>query len=365
MNLVVKMYRLNLAPRVSRCILSNTSFTRSAVNVRRNIYIYKNTFTKSSRFCALEKYRLYDNHESQKRRSKMLLAVSLPTLIFNFLLGIEDTDEEPEVITTIKRSVLLIQKGEFEKAERMLHLALRQAQTIQHYDAVTYVYDVMANLAFDTEDYHKAEKLFVSVLQRLMSNGASEDDMRVIHISLKMAKVFEHMKEIKKADQGYKFCMEHLQSHIEKDPENKDAILLQGMTFDWYARMLLSQSRHTEAFNYFLQAYDICKKINGEEHEQTVILLNDLGTVSCMQGEYDEAIKYLSAAARIGNNLSDMTDLGSIHVNLGNVFLKKGLYDEARRSCQAGRIIAKNRNDNDSLLEANECLKEVKRLLSL
>lgn len=79
----------------------------------------------------------------------------------------------------------------------MLHLALRQAQTLQNYDAVTYVYDVMANLAFDTGDYHKAEKLFVSVLQRLMSNGASEDDMRVIHISLKMAKVFEHMKEIK------------------------------------------------------------------------------------------------------------------------------------------------------------------------
>lgn len=66
-----------------------------------------------------------------------------------------------------------------------------------------------------------------------------------------------------------------------------------------------------------------------------------------------------------GNNLPDMTDLGSIHVNLGNIFLKKGLYDEAKRSCQAGRIIAKNRNDNDSLLEADECLKEVKRLLSL
>jgi len=95
--------------------------------------------------------------------------------------------------------------------------------------------------------------------------------------------------------------MENLQSHIEKDPENKDAILLQGMTFDWYAQMLLSQSKHTEAFKYFLQAYDICKKINGEVHEQTVILLNDLGTVSYIQGDYDEAIKYLSAAAKIGN----------------------------------------------------------------
>lgn len=95
--------------------------------------------------------------------------------------------------------------------------------------------------------------------------------------------------------------MENLQSHVEKDPENVNAILLQGMAFDWYAQMLLSQSRHTEAFKYFLQAYDICKKVNGEEHEQTVILLNDLGTVCYIQGEYDEAIKYLSTAARIGS----------------------------------------------------------------
>lgn len=97
--------------------------------------------------------------------------------------------------------------------------------------------------------------------------------------------------------------MENLKSHVEKDPDNKDAVSLQGMTFDWYARMLFSQSRHTEAFNYFLQAYDICKKVNGEEHEQTVVLLNDLGTISCIRGEYDEAIKYLSAATKIGNNI--------------------------------------------------------------
>lgn len=67
----------------------------------------------------------------------------------------------------------------------------------------------------------------------------------------------------------------------------------------------------------------------------------------------------------IGENLPDMVDLGSIHVNLGNVFLKKGLYDEAKKSCQRGRKIAKSRDNNDSLLEAIECLKKVKRLLSL
>lgn len=67
----------------------------------------------------------------------------------------------------------------------------------------------------------------------------------------------------------------------------------------------------------------------------------------------------------LGENLPDMVDLGSIHVNLGSVLLKKGLYDEAKKSCQRGRKIAENKKDNDSLLEADECLKEVKRLLSL
>ncbi|XP_011882548.1 PREDICTED: tetratricopeptide repeat protein 19 homolog, mitochondrial [Vollenhovia emeryi] len=361
------MYRVNLVSRMSRYVLSGVNFARSAASARRSAHVCENTFAKAPRLCARpERHRFKERHRSRERRPRMLLATALPTLIYHYLLGIEDTDEEvPEVIMTIKRSVLLIQKGEYDKAERMLHLALRQAQTLQHYDAVTYIYDVMANLAFDTGKYRKAENLFVSVLQRLVSNGAAEDDMRVIHISLKMARVFEHLNEAKKAEQGYRFCLESLKSHVEKDPDNEDAALLQGMAFDWYARMLLSQSRHTEAFNYFLQAYDICRKMNGEEHEQTVVLLNDLGTICCIRGEYDEAIKYLSAAARIGENLPDMADLGSIHVNLGNVLLKKGLYDEAKTSCQRGRKIAKTRDDNDSLLEANECLKEVKRLLSL
>ncbi|EZA58174.1 hypothetical protein DMN91_011710 [Ooceraea biroi] len=359
------MYRLNLILRTSKRIASNIVFVRLTEDAR-YAHVWKNAFAKPMQLCTAARYHFRDNHRSQERRFRKLLATSLHVVFLHYLLGIEDTSEEdvPEIILTIKRSILLIQKGQFDKAEQMLHLALRQAQTIQHYDAITYIHDAMANLAFDTGDYRKAQTLFKSVLQRLMSNGAAEDDMRVIHISLKMAKVLEHLKEPKTAEQGYQFCMEKLKERIEKDPEHKDAILLQGMTFDWYARMLLSQSRHTEAFNYFLQAYNICREMNGEEHEQTVVLLNDLGTVCYKQGNYDEAIKYLSAAAKIGKNLPDMVDLSWIHVNLGNVYLKKGLYDEARKSCLKGRKIAKAKDDNDSLLEADECLKEIKKLLS-
>jgi len=110
-HLIVKMYRLNSISHMSRCVLPNINFIRSGMNIRRNVHVYKNVFVKLPRFIArIEKYRFNDSHKSQENKSRMLLAVSLPTLIFNYFLGIEDTDEEvPEVIMTIKRSVLLIQ----------------------------------------------------------------------------------------------------------------------------------------------------------------------------------------------------------------------------------------------------------------
>ena len=76
-------------------------------------------------------------------------------------------------------------------------MALRQAQSIQHYNAITYIYDVMANLAFEVGDYKKAEALFVSVMQRLIAKGTAQDDIMILHMSLKMAKLFQEMGDLR------------------------------------------------------------------------------------------------------------------------------------------------------------------------
>lgn len=97
---------------MSKYILSNVNFIRSTANIRHNIHIHKNIFTKSWQLNMTKKHHFYNDHKSQGERFEIFLAVSLPTLIFNFLVGIEDSDEEiPEVIMMIKRSVLLIQVG--------------------------------------------------------------------------------------------------------------------------------------------------------------------------------------------------------------------------------------------------------------
>ncbi|CAK9832312.1 Tetratricopeptide repeat protein 19 homolog, mitochondrial [Anthophora retusa] len=109
----------------------------------------------------------------------------------------KEKDDVEELKMTIKRSILLIQKEEFLKAEQMLHIALRQAQILQHYDGITYVYDVMANLAYNRNDFKKAEKLFLSVLKRLMAKGIPENDLAIIHISLKIADICDKKGDIK------------------------------------------------------------------------------------------------------------------------------------------------------------------------
>lgn len=92
----------------------------------------------------------------------------------------EDTTEEGKLKTTLKRTILCIHRREYDKAEQMAHLALRMAQDIQNYDGITLCFDIMANLAFDREQYEKAQKLFEEVLKRLILKGTPQDDIRVI-----------------------------------------------------------------------------------------------------------------------------------------------------------------------------------------
>lgn len=91
----------------------------------------------------------------------------------------DDEEKESELIMTLKRAILCTQREQFEKAEQMLHLALRIAQQQQNKQGILYCFDLMANVAFDNFELEKAEKLFVSVLQILLSEGMKDDNLKV------------------------------------------------------------------------------------------------------------------------------------------------------------------------------------------
>ncbi|XP_015188120.1 PREDICTED: tetratricopeptide repeat protein 19 homolog, mitochondrial isoform X2 [Polistes dominula] len=245
----------------------------------------------------------------------------------------------------------------------MLHVGLREAQVLQDENAITYIYDLLANVAFETGQFRKAEDLFLLVIKRLFAQGISMEDVKVLHISLKLANIYEHTGDKEKAESGYQYCVENIPILLDKDPENKDILILLAMTYDWYAKMLESLGRYADAYKYLEQSYDICVKVHGKFHEQTVYLLNTLGVVSYLMQDYDKSIEYLTTAIEIGRALPDMVSLGLIHVNLGDAYLKKGLYAEAKKACTNGRIIAKSKEDNECLAEANICLENIKKVM--
>ena len=43
---------------------------------------------------------------------------------------------------------LFFQEGDFKQGEVILHAALKIAQTLNHFDGITYVYALLAKLAF-------------------------------------------------------------------------------------------------------------------------------------------------------------------------------------------------------------------------
>lgn len=137
-----------------------------------------------------------------------------------------------------------------------------------------------------------------------------------------------------------------------------------SLTLDAYARYLLNQGNTNKAFTNFQKSYDVCVKLNGEVFEMNVILLNDLGTLSYVQGRVEEALNFLNKAAKIGQHLPDMENFSSVHINLGNIYLKQGLLKEAEKHCTEGMKNAKRHNYSEGRKEASQCLDEIKSAMS-
>lgn len=170
--------------------------------------------------------------KKEEETEKSFLEKVLPEDVYLLLRKLPEEDEESQegkLKTTLKRTILCIQKGEIKKAEQMGHLALRMAQEMQHYDGITFVYDLLGNLAYETNQFSKAEKLFETVLKRLLQKGVPQDDTRVLHLSLKVAQVVESQGGIDEANTNYIWTMKKLDEKLKRDPENEDLHELWGL----------------------------------------------------------------------------------------------------------------------------------------
>lgn len=231
------------------------------------------------------------------------------------LFSKKDDEETPEdkIIVIIKRSILAIQRKEFDKAEQMLHLALRMAQDLQHRDGITYVYDVLANLAMERGHYEKAERLFAEVMKRLFADGETEDSPKILHMSSKMAHMAQLQENYDKALQGFTWTLEKLKNLPESDEVNE----IKAITYDWYGQLLAQEEKFAEAKKYFQEAFDIFQSIYGDAYSELVPLLNNLSVAHLGLNDTQSATECMHKALEIAKKIPEATNEGLLQANLG------------------------------------------------
>lgn len=280
-------------------------------------------------------------------------------------LGFDTSDKkhtaEDELINTIKHCIIFIQRLDYDKAEQLLHVALKQAQQLRHDLGITYIYDIMANLALERQQLDKAKRLFVSVSQRIMANGAKEDDPRVVHISAKLARISHLQKEYTTAQLGFDWCLNQLNIIMDRDPSNMEHKKLLALTEDWYGRLFIECQQYEQGIKLMVSALDKMKEVSDVEKEHIVFQLNDIGAVYDELDKPDESISYFKEAILLGKS-SKLDEMGTTYVNLGRVYIKKKMMEEARKSCGYAWKLGVLAKDNDVKNEAALCLKQIKNL---
>ncbi|XP_017097850.2 tetratricopeptide repeat protein 19 homolog, mitochondrial isoform X1 [Drosophila bipectinata] len=305
-------------------------------------------------------------HPPNPHTSNGMLWAFTAAFTFNLFGSGDEKEETPEdkLVNTIKRSILCIQREQFDKAEQMLHLALRMAQDLQSKEGVTYVYDVMANLAMEREQFKKAEKIFTDVMKRLFADGHNEESPKILHISSKIAHMAQLQGDLEKSFQGFTWTLQQLAKLLEKIPEDKDVQELYGLTKNWFGQLLMKQGNYAEARKLFKEAYDTLVDVYGTVNDASVTILNNISVAYVNLEKYAEARETLLVAMDLAKELKDVTQEGILQANLGLIYLREGLMKQAENACRLAWKMGKQHGNPDALEQAEYCLNEIKTTLN-
>ncbi|KAL7648706.1 UNVERIFIED_CONTAM: hypothetical protein RMT77_000613 [Armadillidium vulgare] len=350
---------------ISPSVLNNSQFFSPLCTLFK--FLNQNVYRKS-----LHLYKT-QIHIISKRIFFVKRQVALPSLLtLSFSIPIfankpKYDEEESEIIMILKRAILATQCGEVAKAEESLNLALKKAQETENKEAIVYIYDLMANYAFDVKDYEKAETYFVYILKLLLQNGKADDDNDVVEVSLKLARIYFLLGDNEKALQGFQFCIgtqEEKMNSLGEGNVDEDTLGLWAMSHDWFAKFLLTLPRYDCAKEHFKRACDVYSKVKGKNHPEVAVLLNDIASVCFLQQNYDEAIEYFNKAINIGI-LHKHESLASFYVNLGTVYLQKKAFEETELNCKMALKIAERYKSEESVNESMVCLKTLEVLKNM
>lgn len=261
-------------------------------------------------------------------------------------------------------------RGENEKAEVILHAALKMAKDLKNEKAQDYIYVILGDNALEVRDFEKAEKLYKEVIRRLLANGrAKEDDESIIELSLQLASIYAEARESEKAEEGFSFCVRHQGKRVSTiDISNREALgeealnslALYGMILDWYSKFQILTKQHKKALDTLKEAHKFCVAVKGEKDEHTATILSDMAVAAELCGRIEDAIDYLKKAIEIAID-TDSINLSTFYYNLGMCYLRLRDPASATYCCKTASKYAVN-SDDPVHARAKKCVRRAQEL---
>lgn len=281
----------------------------------------------------------------------------------------------------IAKGVLSMCDQDYIKANVLFHEALHIAQDENDDVQENMILNLIAANYFESGDFTNAERLFIDLMKRMIADEVPATAPAILELSLKLASIYSKNPDThEKAFKGFKFVINSLLSNLddvlnsldtldihELSEEKRNELALLGWSYDWFGKHLLLINDYHNAVDMLKRALNISAKVLGPQHDQTLILFNDVGTTLAMDNLPEEGLTYILKAVE-GAIQSESKELASFYINLGLVNLKLNNLNEAKRYCEYSIELAGKNNEHYNSSEVIElsrtCLNEVKRLLT-
>lgn len=242
------------------------------------------------------------------------------------------------------------------------------AHDIQHHQAQHYIISELANNAYHLGDFRKAETLYKETLKNLLSDGMEQNDNSIIHVSAKLAVLYANANDDLKAREGFRFCINHLETKLKQGADDFDTMALYSLVLCWSGEFEYRRNSAVTAVDLFNKSLDVSMNINGPYHHHTLQLLNSLAASHSILNQFESAVNCMKQAIGMAqtSTMEDVIkDLPYFYINLANIYLTQyglpnttsnTLLKDARDSAQEALRLAKKLGDREAMIEAEKCL---------
>jgi len=274
--------------------------------------------------------------------------VSSPPKPIDFKLC--DALPQGDIIKLVRRSKKMIDEEYYSKqVEDDLQLALKSAIVRQDRQTVAYIQAVLAHYYSKTSNLDKAEVMYKYVLQNLTLMNTPQKDPAVLDVNIKLAVINGHKNEHEKAKCGFEwcisFCRKELKALEEKDcktnnvkespesikKEQNNLLKFLALGLEFYSRYLHRVGKNEDALELALEALEICKKVYSKQDVKVLLLHNDIASIKCDQGLFEEALSSAIKAVDLAEDNTKVTnaDKATFYSNLASIYVATKNYELA------------------------------------